>query len=121
MKIATVFAVMASATALAACGGGDTTTVIERPPGNQGGGSGSAGGGGGGNAGGGTESVSGSAPDVEGLSLPTAKKQLKGAGYSADVQTDAAFGVIVPSNFTVCSQEDAQGNVVPIEVDNHGC
>lgn len=63
----------------------------------------------------------GAAPDVRGLSLPSAEKQLDQAGYSADVQTDATFGVIIESNFTVCDQSSPQGKLVPIEVDNAGC
>jgi hypothetical protein len=63
----------------------------------------------------------GGAPDVRGLSLPSAEKELKQAGYSPDVQTDAAFGVIVESNFTVCSQEAPKGQLVPIDVSNDNC
>ena len=63
----------------------------------------------------------GDAPDVRGLSLPTAKKQLQKAGYTADVQSDALFGVIVEQNFTVCDQSEPQGKLVPLEVDNEDC
>lgn len=56
------------------------------------------------------------APDVEGLTLDTAKEQLRNAGYSADVSDDALFGVIIESHFTVCSEGSPVGKVVPLEV-----
>jgi hypothetical protein len=59
----------------------------------------------------------GNAPDVRGLSLPSAKQRLESAGYRADVQSDAMFGVIVESNWTVCDEDSPQGKLVPIKVD----
>jgi beta-lactam-binding protein with PASTA domain len=55
-------------------------------------------------------------PDVRGLSLPDAEAQLKKAGYEVSTTSDATFGVIVEENYTVCSQEDPQGQLVPLEV-----
>lgn len=58
----------------------------------------------------------GSAPDVQGLPLPDAKQQLKASGYSAAVSTDAMFGVIVESHFTVCKESAPKGQLVPLKV-----
>lgn len=58
----------------------------------------------------------GGAPDVRGLSLPDAKRELKRQGFGASETSDAAFGVIVPENFTVCDQETPKGKLVPLEV-----
>ncbi len=58
----------------------------------------------------------GDAPDVRGLSLPSAESQLKKAGYNADVSSDGAFGVIVEENWVVCEQDTPVGKLVPIDV-----
>ena len=63
----------------------------------------------------GSEDLKG-APDVEGLALPEAKTQLEQAGFSASVKTDAMFGVIIESNFTVCKEKSPKGKLVPLEV-----
>lgn len=64
----------------------------------------------------------GDPPDVVGLTLPTAEKQLKEAGFKPDVSnTDTTFGIIVKSNYTVCKQDDPVGNVVPILAQKYGC
>lgn len=61
-------------------------------------------------------------PDVEGLSLPEAKRQLADAGFRADVSnTDTTFGIIIPENFTVCRQSEPKGEVVPILAQKYGC
>jgi hypothetical protein len=66
--------------------------------------------------------TSGPPPDVVGLTLPTAQKMLKDAGYKADVSnTDTALGIIVPENYTVCEEDDAVGNIVPILAQKYGC
>lgn len=68
------------------------------------------------------EQPSGSPPDVVGLTLPAAQKILKSAGFKADVSnTDTTFGILVPSNYTVCKQDDAVGNLVPILAQKYGC
>lgn len=58
----------------------------------------------------------GGAPDVKGLPLPDAKRQLKQAGYSSAVTSDATFGVVVEQNFTVCDQDKPKGKLVPLKV-----
>lgn len=64
----------------------------------------------------------GSPPDVTGLTLPTAKRQLRSAGYKADVRnTDTLLGIIVPEHYTVCKQSDPRGDVVPILAQKYGC
>jgi hypothetical protein len=66
--------------------------------------------------------TSGPPPDVVDLTLPTAQKMLKDAGYKADVSnTDTALGIIVPENYTVCEQDDPVGNIVPILAQKYGC
>lgn len=62
------------------------------------------------------------APDVVGLSLPEAKKQLSAAGYRTDASnTDTTFGIIVEENYTVCEQDDPRGNVVHVLAQKYGC
>jgi hypothetical protein len=69
-----------------------------------------------------TETAQGTPPDVVGLTLPEAKKQLSAAGYKADVSnTDTTFGILVPQNYTVCTQDDPRGDVVPILAQKYGC
>ena len=58
----------------------------------------------------------GSAPDVRGLSLPSAEQRLKQAGFNADVSSDGTFGVIVESNWVVCDQSTPVGKLVPLDV-----
>jgi hypothetical protein len=57
------------------------------------------------------------APNVKGLSLPSAEKQLQAHGYKASVTTEALFGVIVRSHYTVCSENTPDGKLVPIKVE----
>jgi hypothetical protein len=58
----------------------------------------------------------GDAPDVRGLSLPSAERQLQRENYRADVTSDGLFGVIVEENWTVCEQHEPKGRLVPLEV-----
>jgi PASTA domain-containing protein len=68
------------------------------------------------------EAASQEAPDVVGLSLPEAKQQLSAAGYEADVSnTDTTFGILVPRNYTVCTQDPPRGKVVAILAQKYGC
>lgn len=61
-------------------------------------------------------------PDVVGLSLPTAKKQLAAAGFKANVSnTDTTLGILVPENYTVCKQDAPKGDIVPILAQKYGC
>jgi hypothetical protein len=61
-------------------------------------------------------------PDVVGLTLPAAKKELSEAGCRADVSnTDTTFGIIVESNYTVCTQDDPISGRVPILAQKYGC
>jgi hypothetical protein len=55
--------------------------------------------------------------NVKGLSLPSAEEQLNAAGYKASVTTQALFGVIVKSHYTVCSEGTPDGKLVPIKVE----
>lgn len=56
------------------------------------------------------------APNVKGLALPEANAQLKKAGYSSSVKSDAILGVLVESNFTVCKVHSPNGKLVPLDV-----
>ena len=58
----------------------------------------------------------GDAPDVRGLALPDANERLEDAGLSSSVTSDALFGVIVEANYTVCDQDQPNGDLVPLRV-----
>ena len=62
----------------------------------------------------------GAAPDVRGLTLPTAKAELKKQRYSADVKAEG-LGVLIEANWTVCSQKKPKGRLVLIEVSKDDC
>ena len=62
------------------------------------------------------EEDTGGAPEVKGLSLPSAEQKLKAAGFNADVSSDALFGVVVKENYIVCDQSAPAGKLVPLEV-----
>jgi hypothetical protein len=66
-------------------------------------------------AGCGQESLNG-APNVVGLTLPSAEQTLQNAGYTDSVKTDALFGVIIPDHFTVCTEHSPVGQAVPLDV-----
>lgn len=53
-------------------------------------------------------------PDVVGKKLDAAKGDIEQAGYDDDVDVEGGgvFGVVVESNWTVCSQEPASGKAV---------
>ena len=60
-------------------------------------------------------------PEVRGVNLVDAEKVLKTAGYSATVHAkDAAMGILVRENFTVCESGTPIGKLVPITV-AHEC
>jgi hypothetical protein len=56
------------------------------------------------------------APKVVGLTLPSAQQQLDAAGYTDSVKSDAMFGVVIPSHFTVCAEHSPVGHMVPLDV-----
>src|SRR5665811_1247569 len=115
----TLAALFCLAAALAACGGGETTTTVIReapaPP---------------------PETVertttveapdglspSGEPPNVEGLPLPEARQMLKQAGYRTVAKnTDTTFGIIDPSNYTICNQGKPRGELVVVLAQKYGC
>jgi hypothetical protein len=57
------------------------------------------------------------APNVKGLTLPVAEQQLKAHGFSADVHTNALFGVIVSQHYYVCSENSPQGHLVVVDAE----
>ncbi|HET8814186.1 MAG TPA: PASTA domain-containing protein [Solirubrobacterales bacterium] len=63
-----------------------------------------------------------SPPNVVGLPLDVAEELLEEADYRvAAKNTDTAFGIVVPSNYTVCTQSAARGDVVPVLAQKYGC
>lgn len=61
-------------------------------------------------------------PDVRGLTLPDAEASLKKAnvGFTEHAK-DAALGIIIKSNFVVCSESYVNKHMVRLEVAKHGC
>lgn len=63
-----------------------------------------------------------SPPDVVGLTLPAAQSMLRSAGYKTDAtNTDTMFGIMDPSNYTICKQDSPRGNLVPVLAQKYGC
>jgi uncharacterized membrane-anchored protein YhcB (DUF1043 family) len=61
-------------------------------------------------------------PNVVGLPLPAARQLMKEAGYKvAPKNTDTAFGIVVEANYTICSQGQPRGNIVPVLAQKYGC
>lgn len=61
-------------------------------------------------------------PDVIGMRLPQARSALSAAGYTIRAEnTDTAFGIVVPSHYTVCEQSEPQDNVVTVLAQKYGC
>jgi hypothetical protein len=61
-------------------------------------------------------------PNVVGLTLPAATKLLKGAGFQVDARnTDTAFGIINPDNYSICEQDSPRGTLVPVLAQKYGC
>jgi len=61
-------------------------------------------------------------PDVVGLTLTTAEQLLQQAGYQVDADnTDTMFGIMDTDNYTVCTQDDARGTIVPVLAQKYGC
>jgi hypothetical protein len=61
-------------------------------------------------------------PDVVGMRLPEAQSTLKAAGYRVQAEnTDTAFGIVVPSHYTVCEQSGPHGEVVSVLAQKYGC
>jgi hypothetical protein len=54
--------------------------------------------------------------------LDVAEELLEDDGYEAAASnTDTTFGIVVPSNYTVCTQDDARGSLVPLLAQKYGC
>lgn len=65
---------------------------------------------------------SGEPPNVIGLPLPAARRQLKQAGYKTVAKnTDTTFGIIVPENYTICEQGKPRGKLVVVLAQKYGC
>jgi hypothetical protein len=61
-------------------------------------------------------------PNVVGLPLPAAEQVLSQAGYkAAATNTDTAFGIVVKSNYTICTEGPPRGNFVPVLAQKYGC
>lgn len=65
---------------------------------------------------------SGEVPDVVGMRLPEAESTLSAAGYRTQAEnTDTTFGIVVRSNYTVCTQSEPHGEVVTVLAQKYGC
>jgi hypothetical protein len=61
-------------------------------------------------------------PNVVGLPLPEAQRMLKEAGYRTVAKnTDTTFGIIVPDNYTICTQGKPRGEIVVVLAQKYGC
>jgi len=61
-------------------------------------------------------------PNVLGLPLPEARRMLEQAGYRTVAKnTDTTFGIIVPDNYTICSQGRPRGELVVVLAQKYGC
>jgi hypothetical protein len=116
MRLWNLAALLCFAMALTACGSSGTTTVIKEAP---------------------AETVEAAPaptaehasatpkaepPNVLGLPLPAAKQMLQQAGYKTLAKnTDTTFGIIVPSNYTICNQGKPRGNIVVVLAQKYGC
>ncbi len=68
------------------------------------------------------EPASAEPPNVVGLSLPAAEEALKEAGFKAAPRnTDTAFGIVVPSHYTICKEGAPRGKYVPVLAQKYGC
>jgi predicted small lipoprotein YifL len=67
-------------------------------------------------AGCGQENLKG-APNVKGLTLPTAERVLKQHGYTGDPKSSALFGILIPSHYTVCGESTPNGHLVPLNAE----
>ncbi|HWW67868.1 MAG TPA: PASTA domain-containing protein [Solirubrobacterales bacterium] len=68
------------------------------------------------------EPVSEEPPNVVGLSLPAAEEVLSEAGFKAAPRnTDTAFGIVVPSHYTICKEGKPIAGRVPVLAQKYGC
>lgn len=61
-------------------------------------------------------------PNVIGMRLPEAESALRAAGFRTQAEnTDTAFGIVIRSHYTICSQSEPHGNVVTVLAQKYGC
>jgi hypothetical protein len=61
-------------------------------------------------------------PDVTGMNLANAESQLDSAGISYQTHAqDGTFGIIVPDNWTVCSEDYINSTTVMLNAAKYGC
>jgi hypothetical protein len=61
-------------------------------------------------------------PNVVGMRLPQAEAALRAAGYETNAEnTDTTFGIVVPSHYTICEQDEPQGSLVTVLAQKYGC
>ena len=61
-------------------------------------------------------------PDVIGMRLPEAESALRAAGYRTQAEnTDTTFGIVIRSNYTICTQSEPHGDVVTVLAQKYGC
>ncbi len=57
-----------------------------------------------------------------GLPLDVAERLLRASGYRAEpTNTDTTFGIVLPENYTVCTQDDPRGKIVVMLAQKYGC
>jgi flagellar biosynthesis GTPase FlhF len=62
------------------------------------------------------------APDVIGMRLPEAESTLRAAGFRTQAEnTDTAFGIVVKSHYTICTESEPHGDVVTVLAQKYGC
>lgn len=61
-------------------------------------------------------------PDVIGMRLPEAESVLRAAGFQTLAEnTDTAFGIVVKSHYTICTESEPHGTVVTVLAQKYGC
>jgi hypothetical protein len=62
-------------------------------------------------------------PNVVGFTIPTAQAQLKASGVPNLVAPvdHPLFGIVIPSDWIVCSETDLSGGTVRLNVSNNQC
>jgi hypothetical protein len=68
------------------------------------------------------EESSSEPPSVIGMRLPEAESTLRAAGFRTQAEnTDTAFGIVVRSHYTICTQSEPHGDVVTVLAQKYGC
>jgi hypothetical protein len=56
------------------------------------------------------------------MKLPEAKAELSAAGFRTVTEnTDTAFGIVIPSHYTICEETPLSGGTVRVLAQKYGC